>query len=94
MAAFIKFNFIDKVGEKEENAKSQDGGNNTPSLLIFKLNKLNFLLYFSTYTMWVNILWHVKKILGLIIYVLYSFTHTFYTFYIGLFYARIVCSMA
>ena len=37
-----------RVGEMEENAKSQEGGNKMLSVLILKLNKVHVILYFST----------------------------------------------
>ena len=46
----------------EENAKSQDGGYKTLSISILRLNNLYVLLYFVTYNVRVNILWHVKNI--------------------------------
>ena len=72
----------------EENAKSQNGGYKTLSILIFKLNVL---LYFSAYELRVYILWYVKNIFcfsRLIICVVCSFTRTFSTFYIGLLFTR------
>ena len=74
----------------EENSKIQDGVE-TLWISILKLNELHILLYFSTYKLWVNILWYVKNIFcffRLIIYVLYSFTHTFSTFYKGSFFSH------
>ena len=62
MASFIKF-YGKRVSEMEENAKIQDGGDKTRSILILKLNKLHVLLYFSTYRMPVNVL-YVKNIFG------------------------------
>ena len=40
--------YKEMVGEIEENAKSQDGGDEMLSILILKLNKLHVVLYFST----------------------------------------------
>ena len=37
-----------KVGEMEENAKDQDGGDKAPSILILKFNKRHVLIHFST----------------------------------------------
>ena len=70
----------------EENVKIQDGGNKTPSIL--KLNKLHVLLHLSIKELQVNILWYVKNIFCF--YVLYSFTCTFFRFYIGLILTRTV----
>ena len=50
----------------EENAKVQDGGDKTLSILILKLNKLHVLLYFLTHKLQVNILWIVKNIFSFI----------------------------
>ena len=75
------------VDEMENNAKIQDGSIIMLSISILKLNKLHVLLYLLTYTLRVNILWSVKNIFllfRLIIYVLYSFIHTFSCLYIGL----------
>ena len=36
-----------RVGEMEENAKSQDGGDNMQSISILKLNKLRFIIFFN-----------------------------------------------
>ena len=42
MATFIKFIYIERVGEMEENAKQkQDGDDKTLSISILKLNKLH-----------------------------------------------------
>ena len=46
----------------EENAKIQDGGDKALSISIFKLNKLNVLLYLSMYRLWVNVLRFEKNI--------------------------------
>ena len=46
MATFIEF--MSKVGEMEENAKTQDDGDKTLSISILKLNKLHVLLHIST----------------------------------------------
>ena len=51
-----------RVGEMEENAKSQDGGDQSLSILVLKLNKLHVLLHFSTYKLWVNVLWYARNI--------------------------------
>ena len=65
----------------EENAKIQDGSDKTLLISISMVNKQYVLLYFSTYKLWMNTLWYVQNIFGLfrlIIYVLYSFTRTYY----------------
>ena len=75
----------------KENAKFQDGGDKTLLISILKLNKLHVLLYVSTYKLRVKISWYVKKnllLFRLIFYVLYSFRHTFSTFYIRLLFTR------
>ena len=40
----------ERVDEMEENAKTQDGGNKTLSILVSILNKLRVLLHLSTCT--------------------------------------------
>ena len=52
MAAFNR----ERVGEMEKNAKGQDGDDKMPSILILKLNKLYFIIFFNV-KLWVNILW-------------------------------------
>ena len=75
----------------EENAKCLDGGDKTLSISILKLNNLHVLLYFFTYKLRVDILWYVKTICCFLdSYVLYSFTHTFSTYYVGLLFAHTV----
>ena len=61
--------FMGRVGEMENNAKSQDGGHKYQdgshkmlSISILMLNKLHVLLHFSTYKVRVNILWFVHNI--------------------------------
>ena len=47
MATFITFMERERVGEMEENAKSQNGGNKTLSISLLMLIKLNVLLEFA-----------------------------------------------
>ena len=61
MATFIKY--MVRVGAMEENAKNHNDSDKTLSILFLRVNKLHVLLdlYFSTYKLQVNILWHIKN---------------------------------
>ena len=80
----------------KENAKIQYGGNKTPSISLLKSDKPHVLLHISTYMLRVNTFLVCKVyilLFRLFIRVLYSFTHTFSTFYIRLLYfTHTVCS--
>ena len=52
---FIESWWIGREGKKE------DGGDKTPLISISKFNKLDVLLYFSTYKLWVKLLWYAKN---------------------------------
>ena len=45
---------MERVGEMEENAKTQDASDKTPLILILKLNKLHGLLHLLSYELHVN----------------------------------------
>ena len=88
MGSFIKA-CQQRVGEMEDTANSQDGGD---KILLCKLSRLHiyYILPPISRGKYIIVCKQYTLLFMLIIHILYSFTHTFSTLYVGLLLTRTV----